>query len=215
MNNQIDLKSTERNSFKLSAYADGTADISLGLVMILLGTYPLTRELFGVAFNMLFFFVVLGIIIFAQIRVKARLTPSRIGLVNFGEKTQKRMKVAVLITSLLVFLTAGTWYLSSQGYMLPKGSIMGSYGFDILIAVIILAIFSAMAYALELTRFYFYGFLLAFSFLDIVPASLKDVAIQLPLGIAGLIIVAIGISLLMRFLQKYPVANAEEGLENG
>jgi len=117
MNAQIDLKQTERNSFKLSAYADGTADISLGLMMILLGTYPITRELFGVAYNILFFFVVLGLIIFAQIRIKARLTPSRIGLVNFGEKTQKRMKVAVLITGLLVLSTAATWYLSSQGYM--------------------------------------------------------------------------------------------------
>ena len=160
---------------------------------------------------------VLGLIIWLQVKYKAQLGPDRIGLVNFGEKAQKRMKIAVLITSILVFLTAGTWYLSSQGYMLPKGSIMGSYGFDILIAVIILAIFSAMAYALELTRFYFYGFLLAFAFLDIVPASLKDVAIQLPLGMAGLIIVAIGVVLLVRFLNDFPSVqmDAEEGLENG
>ena len=209
MNNQIDLKGTERNSFKLSAYADGTADISLGLVMILLGTYPLTRELFGVAFNMLFFFVVLGIIIFAQIRVKARLTPSRIGLVNFGEKTQKRMKVAVLITSLLVFLTAGTWYLSSQGYMLPKGSIMGAYGFDILIGVIVLAIFSAMAYTLELTRYYFYGLLLGTSF---PLPTIFPIYNGLPTLLSGVVIVGIGAFLLVRFLDKYPAADAVEGI---
>ena len=210
MNKQIDLKGTERNSFKLSAYADGTADISLGLVMITLGTYPITRELFGVAYNILFFFVVLGLIIFAQIRIKARLTPSRIGLVNFGEKTQKRMKVALLITFVLVCLTAATWYLSSQGYMLPKGSVMGAYGFDILIGVIVLAIFSAMAYTLELTRYYFYGLLLSVAFLDIVPASLQGTLIQVPLTLAGLLIVGIGVYLLIRFLDKYPVA--EEGI---
>ena len=73
-----------------------------------------------------------------------------------------------------------------------------------------LGIFSAMAYALELTRFYLYGFLLSFAFLDFVPASLRDVAIQIPLGIAGLVIVTIGISLLVRFLNKYPAA---EGME--
>jgi hypothetical protein len=215
MNTNLDLKQTERNSFKLATYSDGLADISLGLVMILLSLYPYTREVFGVAVNILFFFAVLGTIIWLQVKFKGQLGPDRIGLVNFGEKAQKRMKIAVLITSLLVFLTAVTWYLSSQGYMLPKGSIMGTFGFDILLAVIILAIFSAMAYALELTRYYFYGFLLAFAFMDIVPASLKDVTIQLPLGIAGLIIVAIGVALLVRFLDKYPTANAEEGLDNG
>ena len=215
MNNNLDLKQTERNSFKLATYANGLNDISLGLVMILLSLYPYTREVFGVAVNILFFFAVLGLIIWLQVKYKAQLGPDRIGLVNFGEKAQKRMKIAFLITSALVMLTVLTWVLSTKGYFLPTPSWLGAYGFDILIGVIILAIFSAMAYALELTRFYFYGFLLAFAFMDIVPASLKDVTIQLPLGIAGLIIVAIGISLLMRFLQKYPVANAEEGLENG
>ena len=210
MNTNLDLKQTERNSFKLATYADGINDISLGLVMVLLSLYPLTREVFGVGINILFFFAVLGLIIWLQVKFKSRLGPDRIGLVNFGEKAQKRMKVAVLITSILVFLTAGTWYLSSQGYMLPKGSIMGSYGFDIMIALIVLGIFSAMAYALELTRFYFYGLLLSVAFLDLVPASLQDVAVQIPMGIAGLIIVAIGVALLVRFLDKYPAAEQME-----
>lgn len=211
MNAQIDLKGTERNSFKLSAYADGTADMSLGLMIILLGTYPITRELFGVAYNILFFFVVLGLIIFAQIRIKARLTPSRIGLVNFGEKTQKRMKVAVLITGLLVLSTAATWYLSAQGYMLPKGSIMGAYGFDILIGVIVLAIFSAMAYTLELTRYYFYGLLLGVSF---PLPTIFPISDGLPTLLSGVVIVSVGVVLLVRFLAKYPAVAEAETEEN-
>ena len=206
MNAKLDLKQTERNSFKLSAYADGTADISIGLVMILLGTYPITRELFGVAYNILFFFVVLGLIIFAQIRIKARLTPSRIGLVNFGEKTQKRLKVAVLITFVLVLSTAVTWYLSAQGYMLPKGSVMGAYGFDILIGVIVLAIFSAMAYTLELTRYYLYGLLLGASF---PLPTIFPISDGLPTLLSGVVIVSIGAVLLVRFLDKYPAVGEE------
>lgn len=208
MSTNLDLKQTERNSFKLSAYADGTADMSLGLVMILLGTYPITRELFGVAYNILFFFLVLGLIIFTQIRIKAHLTPSRIGLVNFGEKTQRRMKVAVLITFVLVCLTAATWYLSAQGYMLPKSSIMGTYGFDILIGVIVLAVFGTMAYTLELTRYYFYGLLLGVSF---PLPSIFPISDGLPTLLSGVVIVSIGAILLVRFLAKYPaVAEAEE-----
>ncbi len=209
MNANLDLKQTERNSFKLATYADGINDISLGLTMILLSLYPFTREVFGVGFNILFFFAVLGTIIWLQIKFKSRLGPERIGLVNFGQKAQKLIKVAVLITGLLVLSVAATWYLFSQGYMLPKGSIMGTYGFDILIALVVLGIFSAMAYALELTRFYFYGFLLAFAFLDFIP-SLQNLAIQVPLGIAGLVIVGVGIGLLVRFLGKYPAAEQLE-----
>jgi hypothetical protein len=207
MNTKLDLKQTERNSFKLSAYADGTADMSLGLVMILLGTYPITRELFGVAYNILFFFVVLGLIIFAQIRIKARLTPSRIGLVNFGEKTQRRLKVAILITFVLVCLTAATWYLSAQGYMLPKGSVMGAYGFDILIGVIVLAIFGAMAYTLELSRYYFYGLLLGASF---PLQTLLPVYSGFPVLAAGVVIVVVGAVLLTRFLKEFPASVEEE-----
>ena len=208
MNNNLDLKQTERNSFKLSAYADGTGDMSLGLMMILLGTYPITRELFGVAYNILFFFVVMGLIIFAQIRIKAHLTPSRIGLVNFGQRMQRRMKVAVLVTFALVCLTAAIWYLSAQGYMLPKSSIMGTYGVDILIGVIVLAIFGAMAYTLELTRYYFYGLLLGVSF---PLPSIFPISDGLPTLLSGVVIVSIGAILLVRFLAKYPaVAEAEE-----
>jgi len=210
MNAQIDLKQTERNSFKLATYADGINDISLGLTMILLSLYPFTREVFGVGFNILFFFAVLGIIIWLQVKFKSRLGPERIGVVNFGQKAQKRKKIAVLITSLLVLSTAGTWYLSSQGYSLSTPMWMGLYGFDILIALVILGIFSAMAYALDLTRFYFYGLLLSFAFLDLVPASLQDVAVQIPMGVAGLVIVAVGIGLLVRFLEKYPAAEQLE-----
>jgi len=119
------------------------------------------------------------------------------------------MKVAVLITSLLVFLTAGTWYLSSRGTMLPIPSWLGAYGFDILIALIVLGIFSAMAYSLQVTRFYFYGFLLAFAFLDFIP-YFQNMTIQVPLGLAGLVITTVGIVLLVRFLEVYPAA---EGME--
>ena len=204
MNAQIDLKQTERNSFKLATYADGINDISLGLMMVLLSLYPFTREVFGVGLNILFFFAILGLIMWLQVKFKSRIAPERIGVVSFGQKTQKRMKVAVLITSLLVFLTAGTWYLSSRGTMLPKGSIMGSYGFDIMIALVILGIFSAMAYTLQITRFYFYGLLLGFAFLDMIDIPFPNLTIQVPLTVAGLVIVSVGVVLLARFLKNYP-----------
>ena len=40
MSTNLDLKQTEKASYRLAAYADGTGDLSLGLVFILLGVLP-------------------------------------------------------------------------------------------------------------------------------------------------------------------------------
>ena len=214
MNAQIDLKQTERNSFKLATYADGLNDISLGLVMILMGIYPLTRELLGVNGNIIFSLGVLVVIFIGQFSLRARLAPSRIGLVMFGERIQKRIKTALLVGIILFFLTVGTWYLSSQGYFLPTPTWLGSYGFDILIALVVLGIFSVMAYTLELTRFYLYGLLLGATF---PLQTLLPVYQGIPYFVSGAIMIGIGAVLLARFLREYPAvaADLEEGLENG
>ena len=214
MNAQIDLKQTERNSFKLATYADGLNDISLGLVMILMGIYPLTRELLGVNGNIIFSLGVLVVIFIGQFSLRARLAPSRIGLVMFGERIQKRIKTALLVGIILFFLTVGTWYLSSQGYFLPTPTWLGSYGFDILIALVVLGIFSVMAYTLELTRFYLYGLLLGATF---PLQTLLPVYQGIPYFVSGAIMIGIGAVLLARFLREYTAvaADLEEGLENG
>jgi len=214
MNAKIDLKQTERNSFKLATYADGLNDISLGLVMILMGIYPLTRELLGVNGNIIFSLGVLVVIFIGQFSLRARLAPSRIGLVKFGERVQKRIKTALLVGIILFFLTVGTWYLSSQGYFLPTPMWLGSYGFDILIALVVLGIFSAMAYTLELTRFYLYGLLLGATF---PLQTLLPVYQGIPYFVSGAIMIGIGAVLLARFLREYTAvaADLEEGLENG
>ena len=210
MNANINLKQTERESFNLATYADGTADISLGLLLFLMGIYPLTRELLGVNGNILFSLAVLGLIFTAQVWAKKRLAPSRVGVVKFGERIQKRLKVALLVGILLFFLTAGTWYLSAQGYYLPKPSWLGSYGFDILIGLIVLIIFSVMAYSLELTRFYLYGLMLGACFPF---PEFFSIYRGTPYFIAGAVMLGIGAVLLARFLKQYPTAVADANPE--
>ena len=213
MNAQIDLKGTERNSFKLTAYADGTADLSLGLVFLLLGIYPFTREQLGPVWNFPLFLVALGTIVYAQIRVKKRLTPSRIGIVKLGERFKKRAWVVLLVTIVLFTLTVLTWVGAADGILTSlsvaqSAAWMGRYGMEIIVALVILAIFWGIAYTLELQRYYFYGVLLAagFPLRDLIPFYEG-----VPYLAAGVIITGIGIYLMVQFLQKYPVANEEEG----
>ena len=72
----------------------------------------------------------------------------------------------------------------------------------------VLAIFSALAYSLNLTRFYLYALLLGFSF------PLQAILGKngwLPLLTSGLIITASGIFHLVRFLKNFPPVDQSEG----
>jgi len=207
MNAKIDLKQTEKASFRLAAYADGTADLSLGLVFLLLGLYPLTRELFGVYWNFPFFLLVLGAIVAAQVWVKKRLTPSRIGIVTLGERFKKRSRLALLITVILLILTTLTWVGAARGTFLSLPAWMGRYGVEIIVSLIVLAIFWGMAYSLELQRYYLYGVLLAAGF---PLQAILPVYDSLPWLVAGGIITAVGAVLMARFLKQYPEVSEEE-----
>jgi hypothetical protein len=201
MNAQIDLNGIEKTSFKLAAYGDGTTDLSMGLVFLLLGAYPLTRELLGPAWNMLFFLVFGGLIVAAQYLVRTRLGPSRIGLVKFGPRVKNRLRVALLITVSLALIMIAAWALAARGWFASTPLWLNSYGFEILVSFIVLMIMWGIAYALGLRRYYFYGLLLAAGFPIQAATSLYD---GLPWLVAGGIIFLIGLYLLARFLKQYP-----------
>jgi hypothetical protein len=206
MSTNLDLKQTEKTSFKLATYADGTNDIALGLVMILLGIYPFTRAALGVTWNFLGYLLILGLIVFFQSRLRARLAPSRIGLVKFGPAVNKRLKLALVLTFTLLFLTALTWYFSAQGYFFPTPSWISEIGIDLFFAVAILGAFWAIAYTLALTRFYLYGVLLA---LSLPLQTLLPIYEGTPFLVSGGIITVLGAVLLARFLKQYPEIQEE------
>ena len=215
MNAQLDLKDTEKASFKLAAFSDGIADICLGLVMITLGVYPSIRELLGVNWSALFYLASMGLILFGLIRIKKHLAHSRIGIVDFGKRANKRLLAFGLISAVLLDLTALTWYFSTKGYIFPTtasrwSALLGTYGSDILIAAMVLLVFSGMAYALGLTRFYFYGLILGASF---PIQSLLQVYKGFSVLVAGGLIVAVGIVLLTRFLKDFPIVAADAAEE--
>jgi len=210
MNDQLDLKQTEQASFKLAAYADGTSDITLGSMFILLGCYAWTREAFGAALNMVFFLAFLAAITISMGILRKRLVPERIGVVKFGPQVKKRQLVFLLITILLAAGMIATWVLSARGWSPIFPTWVRSWGFEIIVALIVLGIFGAIAYTMNIQRYYLYGVLLAATFMvQIIPPTYEG----LPFLAAGAIITIIGIVLLYRFLKAYPVQ--EEEASNG
>lgn len=213
MDANLDLKQTQKASFKLAAYADGINDILLGLILALLGLFPITRAAFGPSLNMLFFLAALIGISTVMMLIRKRLTPARIGLVKFGPASHKRLKAALLVTTTLLALTAVLWGLAGQGWFLPSPSWLSSYGFDIFFALVVLGIFCTMAYSLNVARYYFYGTLFGGGML-LQALHLPGLYEGLPMLAAGGIITAIGAYLLIRFLKEYPAADAEGEVEH-
>ena len=202
MSNDLDLKKTEQESFKLATYADGTSDISLGMIFILLGCYSFTRELLGVGWNMVFFLIALLLISLLQLRIRSRLIPDRIGVVHFGPQVRQRRMGLLLITILLAAAMIGTWVLSARGWSPAFPDWLRGYGFEILVSVIVLGIFWAIAYSLSMRRYYLYGILLGACFP--IQASLTNLYEGTPFIIVGSVITLIGAVLLNRFLKVYP-----------
>jgi len=208
MSTNLDLKQTEKASYRLAAFGDGTADLTLGLSYILLGLYPISRAAFGPLLNAAFFLVVLYGIVFLTALIRKKLGPSRIGIVEFGDRIKKRGRYLTIITAILAALMILTWFLSSRDQFPDTSGWLGGYGFEFVVSLIVLVILvGGLAYTLGVRRYYFYGVLLAACFPLQAFLPFYEGA---PFLAAGAIITFSGVVILARFLKKYPPLDEEE-----
>lgn len=216
MSQNLNPKEAERKVQKLSAYTDGLGDISLGLVMLLLGIYPLTRSMVGPELNVVLFLGMMLALVTVLTMIKKRITPVRVGMVKFGATGKKRQRNALIITTSLVLLTIATWLMSAKGIGMQTSAWHGLPEWlsvlkvDIFVALVMLAIFCSVAYTFSVPRYYLYGALVAGgSLVSTVLMTYAGAKVNWPLMLAGLIIVAIGIGVLFRFLKDYPAQTTE------
>jgi hypothetical protein len=194
---------------------DGLNDISLGIVMILLSIYSITRSRLGPALNAIAFIGLVLIIVGSLSFVKSRLVPPRVGVVKFGPQAKKRLKNAVMVTFALVIAVLATWYLSAENIFqeptwdrLPKWVTV--FDVDIFFSLLTIALFSVLAYSFALPRFYLYGLLIGLGNLfSTILLVYRSITFQYPLAIAGLAILGIGVFLLIRFMRTYPIRSVE------
>jgi hypothetical protein len=211
----VNMKDAEKQVFRLATFEDGLWEIYLGLFFALMSFYPLTRELLGPALNGV---LVLGITLLLAGLVwiaKKSITQPRVGRVKFGTQTQQKIRTANLVTWGLVLATFALLILGANSLLneptwkrLPQW--FSDFDVDLLFALLIAAFFSLIAYNTGVTRFYFYGILLGVSnFITTVLLVYNDVKFGWPVALAGLIITAVGVSVLIRFLQDYMVSSEE------
>lgn len=211
----INMKDAEKQVFRLATFEDGIWEIYLGLFFTLMSIYSLTRDLLGPVLNAVFILGITLLLVGLGWIVKKRITQPRIGLVKLGSRTKQNIRFANLITWGLVLATFALLILGANSLIseptwerLPQW--FSDFDVDLLFALLIAAFFCLIAYTTELKRFYFYGVLLGVgNFVTTVLLVYNDVKFGWPLALSGLIIAASGVSVLIRFLQEYPISSKE------
>lgn len=211
MTNTPSIREIQRRTSRLMNYEDGLWDLLLGTIFMLLAIYPITRAWLGPAWNL---GLVIGLMLVAsavQLFARKVFAVPRLGYAK-GYRSPK-LKVLLVVTFGLVVLT----FILVVITMLDSGWVaalvpssgpvwLRRFWVDILVLVVMVGIFSALGYLFGVARLYLYGWLLGIS--SLAAAIIYDGApegFNVPLGLAAGAIMAIGATLLVRFVRKYPV----------
>ena len=83
---------------------------------------------------------------------------------------------------------------------------VSDFDVDLVFALIIIAFFGAIAYSMDVPRFYVHGTLIGVAnFISAVLQVYYWVLYQWPMALAGFWIMAAGIYILLKFLKEYPI----------
>ena len=208
MSEKLNLKELERKAWR-SFFDDGLWDIYLGLLLALMGVSAfLDRLRLTEAVHMGIYIGLLIIVMLLMWGLKRFITVPRIGRVKFGAKRQKSRKktslvlFASVVFGLILFLVVGG---------VSRGNISRELPWEIILptawALNMLLVFGLMGYFLEFERLYFIGLVYAVVLpIDFILRKTTELRIVPYMFVtAGLLIVAVGIFYLVRFLQNYPV----------
>ena len=202
MTSDIDLKQLEKKTWR-SFHQDGLVDIAIGMILVI----SMICQLFDTArFYLYALFIVPAVFHIIAQRI---ITRPRLGMVKFSrQRNRKRHWLFIIITTSTVFLLILTM----------KGILQKLPMTPVFIGAFILILCSILAFFLNLYRLYFYGVLITLSF-----AASEMIIIRTGIIargafawlVSGIIIMASGIWLLVKFLRKYPIPAIESSLVGG
>jgi hypothetical protein len=213
MTGLTDLTNLEKQAFR-RFYEDGLFDIFLGLMLGTMAIGALVTDWSGSEVSgMLVMFGIALVGVVSLMQVRRRLLSSRLGEFKPGPARQRRIHITRLallgsvVIGVILFgvVAAGDTSIVSLEVLMPLVWFLN--------AVIVLG---AMAYFLDVPRFYLYGFLFGLAMPVLVwPDVLWDYRVVpwIAFGVPAVIVVAIGVFKLTRFLRDYPVRSTAEPVD--
>ncbi len=201
MESTASLKDIERKAYR-STFEDGIYDILFGMIFLIPAIIAVLESV-GISrfYGYLLFLIPLA---FSPLG-KRFITIPRLGSVEFGQKRKSRKRLLLLVAAGIVILILPVFLM-----VLAKGAPAGMSW--LVIALVGLPVFAVGVYVMDFPRLYVYAALLIFAILEseyllayIDPPYNSLISFALP----GAAILAIGISLMFRFMKKYPKPEPE------
>ena len=205
---ETSLREVEKKTY-MSYHQDGLIDIFVGVYVLLfaLGILLMTMTDFSTWFVIPAIFP--AIMVPVWISAKKRITMPRIGYVKFRSRGVNKLMaifLGLMVAGLGVFMLFGLGAFMSQGWALTLRNLIIPNSL-IIIGVSAAAMSCLFAYTMGLRRLYTYGLLTLVLFLT---SHFITIPFGYLLGIIGFVIIINGISLLMRFTQKYPLTQGDK-----
>jgi len=199
--NRRSLKDVERRAYR-SIFSDGIYDIQFGLIFLVFALIA-TLESNGTSRYPVYALLLIPLII--PWLGKRYITVPRMGEVEFGKKRTKRKLVALIVGAVVLFLTLPLII------MIVKQGPSGVLGWK-LIATIAAPVFVLAVYTTDFPRLYVYAALL---FVGVIEAEFLLNEVGTPLNsllsfaLPGVVILAIGTNLLVKFIRTHPLVEIE------
>jgi hypothetical protein len=212
MSQNIDLKAIEKKVFT-SFHQDGLIDLFLGFIM-LVSILSSTLDARGVSDSVRIviyapLMVVLGPVIYML--GKRYITFPRMGYVKLGSKQKRKRRIVIfsIITAVLLTLIVLTIIFGNKASNV--GSVFGikaEFWSSAVVTLIIIGIFSIIAFVLMTPRFYLLGLIVGMSepLYTLLKhfTQIKYVGV-IAYGIPAVLLIILGTVVLKRFINKYPL----------
>lgn len=209
MSNQISLQETERKVFK-SAFQDGLIDIGVGIYFLMFPIIIFLSKYLGDFWSSAVLFPVGLLAIFGVHLIRRSVVAPRVGLVKYGTWRKSRMiRFNVLMLILLTF----SFILGVLSFI--QFDAIPGWIHTARFSLILLIGFSVAGYFLDFARLYLYGVLLALAPLIgeilYVRLDVPHHGFPVTFGIAGTLMIVIGLTLFVRLLRDHPLPTHQEG----
>jgi len=195
MNQKINLKEIERKLYT-SYHQDGLIDITIALVIL---AYAIL-----IALDMPWLggiWAVTAVTLYAG--VKKTVTVPRIGYVKLLQLRAKRINIGLIALGLLSFAMGMVAFVQTTAEGMPSWLRFLIENYMLTIGTIIAALFLLAGYTIRTKRMYTYALL---SLVIFVAGNFIYFPLQYYLTALGSLILLIGLTMLIRFVRKYPKA---------